>query len=39
VPLFKAAYGVSGGHNAVRILETVRRDPRVVNPKQPGASA
>lgn len=39
VPLFKASYGVSGGHNAVRILETVRRDPRVVNPKLQGASS
>lgn len=39
VPLFKAAYGVSGGHNAVRILEAVRRDPRVIHPKQPGVSA
>jgi len=28
VPLFSAAYGVSGGHNAVRILEPVRRESR-----------
>ena len=37
VPLFNAAYGISGGHNAVRIIDAVRRETRSPTSKPQGA--